>query len=108
MGGQPKIPLFNSLLRKDEEDLDYVKQTLKAPIRGFPKQQFVLKDTNQHAANLVVDNKMFQLLTATADSQASPFWMLVPGLFLLAVELLAFYGLKSNRTKEVSLFTPEY
>lgn len=29
MGGQPEIPLFNSLLRNKDEALDCVKQTLK-------------------------------------------------------------------------------
>lgn len=49
MGGQPKIPLFNSLLRNNDETLDCVKQTLKQiEIRLFqPLMALILSHLQQ-------------------------------------------------------------
>lgn len=76
--------------------------------KGFSKQQFILKDANQHTANLVVDGKTFQWAEVKVDNSALGLWLLVPGLLLLAIGLFAVYGQKFKRTEEVSLVAPEY
>lgn len=76
--------------------------------KGFSKQQFLLKDANQHTANLVVNGKAFQLAVAKAGNPGLALWLLVPGLLILATGLFAVYGQKLKRTTEVSLAATEY